>query len=85
MASKGTTRVPSDVDAFAPVEVGAVQITNLAEGVEVTPAAIREENDKDQTFQAHLNSVFSNTKVNTVRAVWIGGRRLDPAGLEAGR
>jgi hypothetical protein len=37
---------------------------------QVTPAAIREENDKDQTFQAHLNSVFSNTKVNTLRAVW---------------
>jgi hypothetical protein len=37
---------------------------------QVTPSAGREEDDKDQTAQAHLSSVFGNTKLNTVRAVW---------------
>jgi hypothetical protein len=37
---------------------------------QVTPGAIREEDDKDQTVQASLSSVFGNTKLNTFRAVW---------------
>ncbi len=36
----------------------------------VTPAASREESDVDQTLSTVLNSVLSNTKVNTVRATW---------------
>ena len=37
---------------------------------QVTPSASREENDKDQTIQASLSSVFGNTKLNSLRAVW---------------
>jgi hypothetical protein len=36
----------------------------------VTPGAIREEDDKDQTVQASLSSVFGNTKLNSLRVVW---------------
>ena len=36
----------------------------------VTPAAAREESDVDQTLSADLNTVLSNTKVNTLRATW---------------
>ena len=36
----------------------------------VTPSAGREEDDKDQSAQIRLNSVFGNTKLNTLRAVW---------------
>jgi len=37
---------------------------------QVTPSASREENDKDQTIQASLSSVFGNAKLNSLRAVW---------------
>ena len=36
----------------------------------VTPSAGREEDDKDQAAQARLNSVFGNTKLNTLRVAW---------------
>jgi outer membrane receptor for ferrienterochelin and colicin len=36
----------------------------------VTPAAAREESDVDQTVSASVNSVLSNTKVNTIRLAW---------------
>ncbi|PYR56209.1 MAG: hypothetical protein DMF85_17295, partial [Acidobacteria bacterium] len=36
----------------------------------VTPAAAREESDIDQTLSANVNSVLSNTKVNTLRTTW---------------
>lgn len=36
----------------------------------VTPAAAREESDVDQTVSANLNSVFSGTRVNTLRLTW---------------
>jgi hypothetical protein len=36
----------------------------------VTPAAGREESDVDQTVAANVNTVLSNTKVNTLRATW---------------
>ena len=34
------------------------------------PAAAREESDVDQTVSANLNSVFSGTRVNTLRLTW---------------
>jgi hypothetical protein len=37
---------------------------------QVTQAAIREEDDKDQTVQASLSSVFGNAMLNSFRAVW---------------
>src|SRR5205823_1515099 len=36
----------------------------------VTPAAAREESDIDQTLSGNVNSVLSNTKVNTLRTTW---------------
>lgn len=36
----------------------------------VTPAASREESDVDQTLSSDVNTVLSNTKVNTLRATW---------------
>jgi outer membrane receptor protein involved in Fe transport len=36
----------------------------------VTPAAIREEDDKDQTVVATFSSVFGSTKLNSFRAGW---------------
>jgi hypothetical protein len=36
----------------------------------VTPAAAREESDVDQTLSGSLNSVFTNTMVNTLRVTW---------------
>jgi TonB-dependent receptor-like protein len=36
----------------------------------VTPAASREESDVDQTLSAVVNTVVSNTKVNTLRTTW---------------
>lgn len=37
---------------------------------DVSAAAAREESDVDQTLSWNLNSVLSNTKVNTVRVTW---------------
>ncbi len=37
---------------------------------QVTPAAIREEDDKDQTVVATLNSVFGSNKTNNFRVGW---------------
>ena len=36
----------------------------------VTPAAARSEADVDQTLATNINSVLSNTKVNTIRLTW---------------
>jgi hypothetical protein len=36
----------------------------------VTPGAVREEDDKDQTVVAALSSVFGNTKLNALRIGW---------------
>ncbi|HTM25852.1 MAG TPA: TonB-dependent receptor [Vicinamibacterales bacterium] len=36
----------------------------------VTPAAAREESDVDQTLSGVVNTVLSNTKVNTLRTTW---------------
>ena len=36
----------------------------------VTPAAAREESDVDQTLATNVNSVLSNTRINTLRLTW---------------
>ena len=36
----------------------------------VSPAAAREESDVDQTLSTNVNTVLSNTKVNTLRVTW---------------
>jgi carboxypeptidase family protein/TonB-dependent receptor-like protein len=37
---------------------------------QVTPAAVREEDDKDQTLVATMSSVFGSTKLNALRVGW---------------
>ncbi len=46
------------------------QIVPTAAGIFPTAGAAREETDVDQTVAVNLNSVLSNTKVNTVRVTW---------------
>ncbi len=48
----------------------ANQIVPTAAGVFPTGRAAREETDVDQSLAVNLNSVLSNTKVNTLRVTW---------------